>query len=32
MLHSEPVVSDNIITGYKVATVGKLLDSQLTKC
>jgi hypothetical protein len=28
ILHSEPVVSDNTITGYKVATVGKLLDQQ----
>ncbi len=28
ILHSEPVISDNAITGYKVATVGKLLDSQ----
>lgn len=28
MLHSEDVVSDGTIVGYKVATVGKLLDSQ----
>lgn len=28
MLHSEPIISDNIITGYKMATVGKLLDQQ----
>ena len=28
VLHSEPIISDNIITGYKVATVGKLLDQQ----
>ena len=30
MLHSEDITSDNSITGYKVATIGKLLDSQLT--
>jgi hypothetical protein len=28
MLHSEDITSDNSITGYKVATIGKLLDSQ----
>jgi hypothetical protein len=28
ILHSEPVISDSTITGYKVATVGKLLDQQ----
>lgn len=28
ILHSEDVVSDNVVTGYKVSTVGKLLDSQ----
>jgi hypothetical protein len=28
MLHSEPVMSDNTINTYKVATVGKLLDNQ----
>ncbi|MCI6614949.1 MAG: ATP-binding protein [Mollicutes bacterium] len=28
MLHSEPVISDNTIVGYKVATVGKMLDQQ----
>lgn len=28
MLHSEPIVSDNTIVGYKVATVGKMLDQQ----
>lgn len=28
IMHSEDVVSDNTITGYKVSTVGKLLDSQ----
>ena len=28
ILHSEDVVSDNSITGYKVSTIGKLLDSQ----
>ena len=28
MLHSEDVVSDNSIVGYKVSTIGKLLDSQ----
>lgn len=30
MLHSEDVVSDGSTTEYKVATIGKLLDSQLT--
>lgn len=28
ILHSEDIVSDGAIVGYKVATVGKLLDSQ----
>ena len=28
IMHSEDVVSDNAIVGYKVSTVGKLLDSQ----
>lgn len=28
MLHVEDIVSDNTIVGYKVATIGKLLDSQ----
>lgn len=28
MMHSEDIVSDNITTGYKVATIGKLLDTQ----
>ena len=28
ILHSEDVVSDGTTTGYKVSTVGKLLDSQ----
>ena len=28
ILHSEDVISDNTITGYKVSTIGKLLDSQ----
>lgn len=28
ILHSEDVMSDTAVTGYKVATVGKLLDSQ----
>lgn len=28
ILHSEDVVSDGTITGYKVSTIGKLLDSQ----
>lgn len=28
ILHSEDVVSDSSITGYKVSTIGKLLDSQ----
>ena len=28
ILHSEDVVSDGSIVGYKVATVGKMLDSQ----
>lgn len=28
ILHSEDIVSDNITTGYKVATIGKLLDTQ----
>lgn len=28
LLHSEDVVSDNVLTGYKVSTIGKLLDNQ----
>lgn len=28
ILHSEPVINENAIVGYKVATVGKLLDQQ----
>jgi len=28
ILHSEDITSDNSITGYKVSTIGKLLDSQ----
>lgn len=28
LLHSEEVTSDNTITGYKVSTIGKLLDTQ----
>ena len=28
MLHTEDIVSDNTIIGYKVATIGKLLDTQ----
>lgn len=28
ILHSEDVMSDNAVTGYKVSTIGKLLDSQ----
>lgn len=28
ILHSEDVISDNSITGYKVSTIGKLLDNQ----
>jgi len=28
ILHSEDVMSDNSIVGYKVSTIGKLLDSQ----
>ena len=28
ILHSEDVISDNSITGYKVSTIGKLLDTQ----
>lgn len=28
ILHSEDVTSDNTTTGYKVATIGKLLDTQ----
>lgn len=28
ILHSEDIVSDGTITGYKVSTIGKLLDSQ----
>lgn len=28
ILHSEDITSDNSITGYKVATIGKLLDTQ----
>ena len=30
MLHSEDVQSDKTITGYKVSTIGQLIDSQLT--
>lgn len=29
ILHSEDITSDNTIVGYKVSTIGKLLDSQL---
>ena len=28
ILHSEDITSDNAIVGYKVSTIGKLLDSQ----
>lgn len=28
MLHSEDVISDSAVTGYKVSTIGKLLDTQ----
>lgn len=28
ILHSEDILSDNSVTGYKVSTIGKLLDSQ----
>ena len=28
ILHSEDVISDNVLTGYKVSTIGKLLDTQ----
>lgn len=28
ILHSEDISSDNIIIGYKVSTIGKLIDSQ----
>lgn len=28
LMHSEDIVSDSTITGYKVSTVGKMLDSQ----
>lgn len=28
ILHSEDVLSDTAVTGYKVATIGKLLDNQ----
>ena len=28
LLHSEDIISDNVLTGYKVSTIGKLLDSQ----
>ena len=28
VLHSEDVTSDNTITGYKVSTIGKLIDNQ----
>lgn len=28
ILHSEDIISDSTITGYKVSTIGKLLDSQ----
>lgn len=27
-MHSENETSDNVITGYKVSTIGKLLDTQ----
>lgn len=29
LLHSEPVTKEGDITGYKAATIGKLLDNQL---
>lgn len=29
ILHSEDITSDNTTTGYKVSTIGKLLDTQL---
>ena len=28
ILHSEDTISDNTVTGYKVSTIGKLLDNQ----
>ena len=28
LLHSEDIISDNVLTGYKVSTIGKLLDNQ----
>jgi hypothetical protein len=28
ILHSEDVISDSSVTGYKVSTIGKLLDTQ----
>lgn len=28
VLHSEDITSDNTTTGYKVSTIGKLLDTQ----
>lgn len=28
IMHSEDIVSDNTVTGYKVSTIGKLLDTQ----
>ena len=28
LLHSEDIISDNTVTGYKVSTIGKLLDNQ----
>ena len=27
IMHSEEIISDNVIVGYKVATIGKLLDT-----
>ena len=30
LLHSEPITKEGDITGYKAATIGKLLDNQLT--
>jgi ABC-type polar amino acid transport system ATPase subunit len=31
MLHTEEITSDGATVGYKVSTIGKLLDSQLRK-
>lgn len=31
ILHSEDIQSDKITTGYKVSTIGSLIDSQLSK-